>query len=91
MKFSSPTLRALLALVAGLLVGIMLDATDSSVLRTLARWLEPLGTLWINAIRMVVIPLVVSLVVVGVAGLVERQSLGRLGLRTFVGFVLVLS
>jgi Na+/H+-dicarboxylate symporter len=91
MKLSSPTSRALLALIAGLLVGIVLDATDSAALRTLAGWLEPLGTLWINAIRMVVIPLVVSLVIVGVAGLAGRQTLGRLGMRTLLVFVLVLT
>ncbi len=91
MKPPTATSRALLALVAGLLVGIMLDLTGSTVLLRLANLVEPLGTLWVNAIRMTVIPLVISLVIVGVAGLAYRQSLGQLGVRTFALFVLVLA
>jgi Na+/H+-dicarboxylate symporter len=91
MKLTTPTSRAILALSAGLFLGIVLDATGSPLLRPLASLTEPLGTLWVNAIRMTVIPLVVSLVIVGVAGLVNRQSLGRLGVRTFTLFVLVLA
>jgi Na+/H+-dicarboxylate symporter len=91
MKLTTPTSRALLALIAGLLVGILLDATGSPLLRPIASLIEPLGTIWVNAIRMTVIPLVVSLVIVGVAGLAHRQNLGQLGLRTFAVFVIVLA
>ena len=91
MKLGTSTARALVALIAGLLAGIVLDASGSSGLRTLAAWIEPLGTIWVNAIRMTVIPLVVSLVIVGVAGLSDRRSLGQLGVRTFALFLIILS
>jgi Na+/H+-dicarboxylate symporter len=51
----------------------------------------PLGTLWVNAIRMTVIPLVVSLLVTGVASASDVARIGRLGRRTLVVFVAMLA
>jgi Na+/H+-dicarboxylate symporter len=50
--------------------------------------LEPLGTLFIKAIRMVVVPLIASTLVMAIAGLPGRAALGRMGLRAF-GFFFV--
>lgn len=44
---------------------------------------EPIGTAWINAIRMTVIPLVVPLLIVGVAGADDTRKAGVLGARAF--------
>jgi Na+/H+-dicarboxylate symporter len=52
--------------------------------------MEPVGALWVAAIRMVVIPLVISLVIVGVSGVSKHQDLSRLGRRVFTVFVLTL-
>jgi Na+/H+-dicarboxylate symporter len=41
--------------------------------------IEPVGTLWTNAIRMTVIPLVVALIVTGVAEQADLRRIGRLG------------
>jgi Na+/H+-dicarboxylate symporter len=47
-----------------------------------------LGTLFINALKMLIVPLVSSSMIIGVAGVGSSGSLGRLGVRT-VGFYLV--
>ena len=52
--------------------------------------IEPLGTLWINAIRMTVIPLVVSSLIVGVTSAPDMRTIGRIGGRALVLFLLVL-
>jgi Na+/H+-dicarboxylate symporter len=85
----SPTVLALAALLAGLLVGAATAATDAPALRALVRVVEPLGTLWVNAIRMTLVPLVVSLLVTSVAGVADVRSVGRLGARA-VGWFLAL-
>ncbi|HSA93096.1 MAG TPA: dicarboxylate/amino acid:cation symporter [Terriglobales bacterium] len=51
---------------------------------------EPVGTLFLRMLLMIVIPLVFSALVVGVAGVGDIRKLGRVGLRT-IGFTLVLS
>ena len=48
---------------------------------------EPAGTIWLNLIRMVVLPLVVTAVIVGVAGLGGTARLGRLGVRAVLVFL----
>lgn len=87
----SPTLLALVALAAGLAAGIAISACRSPLLHTCATALEPLGTLWVSAIRMTLIPLVVSLLVTSVASFSDVRSLGRLGARTLALFVALLA
>ncbi len=52
----------------------------------LALAIQPIGTLWVNAIRMTVIPLVVSLLITGVASVADLRSTGRLGTRALAVF-----
>ena len=60
--------RVLLALGAGLAGGAAIAAGGNQNLLAAADWVTPIGTIWVNAIRMTVVPLVVSLVITGVAG-----------------------
>ena len=57
------------------------------MLRRIALGVEPIGTVWVNLIRMVVIPLVVAAVISGVAGLGGASRLGRLGVRSILFFL----
>ena len=75
----------LLGLVAGLAVGFAVNA--SPALRGIVPWIEPLGSIFINAIRMTVVPLVVASLVVGVAGASDARAIGRVGGRALVLFV----
>ncbi len=50
-------------------------------------WAEPLGTVFIRLITMVVIPLVVASLFTGVASLGDRRRLGRIGGRTLAYFL----
>jgi Na+/H+-dicarboxylate symporter len=67
----------LLGLVAGLAVGIASAASSLTWLQALPAAVEPIGSLFINAIRMTVIPLVVSSLIVGVGGASSARSIGR--------------
>ena len=82
--------RVLLALVAAILLGVVIAASHIASLIRFADAIAPIGTLWVNGIRMTVIPLVVSLLITGVASVSDIKSIGRLGGRTLVTFVLLL-
>src|SRR6058998_3681670 len=74
-------------LAAGLALGLVAAATQQPLLLALAgTWLRPVGTLFLNLLSMVVIPLVATALFAGVAGLGDIRKVGRLGLRT-IGFV----
>jgi proton glutamate symport protein len=82
--------RVLIALVAGLAGGVAIAASHSPVLLRVTDAVTPLGTLWVNAIRMTVIPLVVSLLITGVASASDIAQIGRVGRRTLAVFVAML-
>jgi Na+/H+-dicarboxylate symporter len=79
--------QVLLGLGAGLGCGIAIAATHNPSLLSAADAIAPVGTLWVNAIRMTVIPLVVSLVITGVASASDVKAVGRLGGRTLAVFI----
>lgn len=83
--------RVLLALAIAVVAGIAIAASRSASLVAAADSIAPIGTLWVNAIRMTVIPLVVSLLITGVASAADLQSVGRLGGRTLVTFLMLLA
>ncbi|HYN82523.1 MAG TPA: dicarboxylate/amino acid:cation symporter [Gemmatimonadaceae bacterium] len=86
----SLTKRVVIALALGLIGGMAVAASGDQRLFSLVSFLEPLGTLWVNAIRMTVVPLVVSLLIVGVASVSDMSTIGRMGARTLTCFVLLL-
>ena len=85
----SSTTRVLLALVAGLLAGAAIAAVDSPALRTVAGVIEPVGTIWVRALQMTLIPLVLSLLITGIVATVDSGATGRLG-ATALGVFLAL-
>ncbi len=82
--------RVLVALGVAVGAGIAIDASGRSSLVQLADGIAPIGTLWVNAIRMTVIPLVVSLLITGVTSAADVREIGRMGRRTIVTFIGVL-
>ncbi len=83
-----PVLLALAALALGLTLGIITSRTGPDA--TIIDWIEPIGLLWVNAIRMTVIPLIVVSLVVAVTDTGAR-AMGRLGSRAFIAMLGLLS
>ena len=83
--------RVLIAVAVAIAAGLAIAASGSASLARIADAIAPIGTLWVNAIRMTVIPLVVSLLIVGVASAADVKSIGRIGGRTLLVFVLLLA
>ena len=86
-----------MSLHARILAGLLLGAAAGVSVNLLARdnptliWIvanvaEPLGRLWLNGLIMVVIPLILSTVALGVAGLGSLAHVGRIGLLTMATF-----
>src|SRR5687768_7161888 len=86
--------RILLGLAVGATLGggaRALLGPDAPALAWAVRHIaEPIGQLFLRSLLMTVVPLVVSSLVVGVAGIGDVRRLGRVGART-VGFCLVIS
>lgn len=84
-------LAAILALASGFVVGAAAAASSPAMAGALLAVSEPVGTMWVNAIRMTVIPLVVSLLVTGIASMRDLRAVGRLGGGALVLFLALLA
>jgi Na+/H+-dicarboxylate symporter len=82
---SRPSLstRVLVALILGLAFGLVLSRASAQTIERVVAYVEPFGTLFVNAIRMTVVPLVVSLVIVGIAG-ADATRITRIGGRALL-------
>jgi proton glutamate symport protein len=83
--------RVLAGLGVGLAGGLAIAASHNATLLDAADAVAPVGQLWVNAIRMTVIPLVVSLVITGVASASTVGAVGRIGARTLTVFFAMLT
>ena len=66
-------------LILGLVVGLGAAATGNEWLLAIANGSAPFGTLFMNAIRMVVIPLIITVIFASIARLGDPRKLGRIG------------
>ncbi len=84
------TVRVLLGLILGLAVGMAIVSTSSPWLQKVPAVVEPISALFINAIRMTVIPLVVSSLIVGVTSARDARAVGSIGGRALLWFFILL-
>ncbi len=87
----SPAARAAIGLVLGFLLGLAIAASGSTSARAFADWLDAIGTMWVNAIRMTVIPLVVALLIATIVRDRNPGAVGRMGRRALFIFIVMLA
>lgn len=82
---------AVVALVAGIALGIVGHSLGWSGFQVVARALKPIGQLWISALLLLVLPLVVTTTLASITGMPRGESAGGLGARALVTFVAALA
>lgn len=76
----SLAIRILIGLVLGVVVGLALQGSPE-IANT---FIAPIGTIFLNLIKLIIVPLVFASLVVGVAGMEDVTKLGRVGAKTFI-------
>ena len=87
----STSVRIVVGLIAGLVCGIALQAVVSAPLAAIADGLGLVGELWLNALRMTVLPLLVALLVTGIASTRDTAASGRLAGRALGLFAVLVA
>ena len=72
----SISIIVLLSLVAGLVAGALVRSSGDPTLANIASVIEPFGGLWLNTLRMTVVPLVVSLLITAIASVADTAKTG---------------
>lgn len=88
---SSLSFRVVVGLVAGLLVGALAQGSGSPLALGVVGVVEQLGQVWLNALRITVIPLVFGLLVTGIVSIADAAATGRLAVRALVVFGVMLT
>ena len=81
--------QIVIALILGILVGAFLHNAPEIRDDIVANFLQPLGKIFINLIKMIVIPLVLSMLILGIANAGDSKSIGKLGFKTMVYFEVI--
>ncbi len=81
--------RILLGLSLGLVAGILHSLDKGQTLASLPAIIEPIGTMWVNAIRMTIVPLIISLLVTSIVAEHKSGLVARLGGKTIGLFVVM--
>lgn len=85
------TAWALLALALALALGTWGHFSGAPAFVTLERIVKPLGALWMTALQLSVLPLVVLKLLAAIVSAPSNESVGRLGVRTLVLFLVLLA
>ncbi len=81
--------QIVIALILGILVGAFLHNAPELRTDIVANVLQPLGKIFINLIKMIVVPLVLSMLILGIANAGDSKSVGKLGFKTIVYFEVI--
>lgn len=84
MKRFGLAIQILIGLVLGIIVGAVFYGSP-----TLASYLQPIGDIFIRLIKMIVVPIVISTLIIGVAGTGDMKKLGKLGGKTILYFEII--
>jgi len=81
--------QILTALVLGIIVGAVLHNQPDNREWLVTNILSPAGDIFIHLIKMIVVPIVISSLVVGIAGVGDAKKLGRIGVKTILYFEVI--
>ncbi|MFS0781954.1 cation:dicarboxylate symporter family transporter [Bacillus sp. 1P06AnD] len=84
MKKISLASQILIGLVVGIIVGAIFYGNDH-----IASVLQPIGDIFLRLIKMIVVPIIVSSIIIAVAGVGDLKHLGKIGGKTLLYFEIV--
>jgi Na+/H+-dicarboxylate symporter len=87
----SQATRILLALAAGLALGIGAAALSPGFGLGAANIADPIGNLWLNGLRMTIVPLLVALLVTGIAQTAEAAKAGKIAGRSLAWIITLMT
>ncbi|MCU1716811.1 glutamate/aspartate:proton symporter GltP [Pseudomonas sp. 5P_3.1_Bac2] len=81
--------QIVIGLVLGVVVGALLNHFSAEKAWWISNVLQPAGDIFIRLIKMIVVPIVITSLVVGIAGVGDAKKLGRIGVKTILYFEVV--
>ena len=84
-KLSLP-LKIFIGMAIGIIVGLIFAFTGQGEFTT--EWIKPIGTIYVNPLKFLVVPVVLFSIADGVISLQDLKRVGSVGLKTFVYYMI---
>jgi proton glutamate symport protein len=81
--------QIVIALILGIIVGTFLHSQPDYQEYFVNNLLKPAGQIFISLIKMIVVPIVISTLILGIAGVGDTKKLGSIGLKTIIYFEVI--
>lgn len=78
------SVQIFVSLILSVIVGLILGPDAAPWVKL---WVAPIGTMFINLIKMMIVPVILSSLVTGMTGLGDLKKLGRIGVKTFIMYM----
>ena len=74
-----------IGLVLGIIAGLICMATDCVPFAN--EYIKPFGTIFLNLIKFIVVPIVLSTIIVGIISLKDIKTVGVIGIKTICFYI----
>lgn len=83
--------KIFIGMIFGIVAGLTVKNLGLSpeTLSTVVKWVEPIGKIFMNLIFMMVIPLILSALILGIAEIGDVKKLGRMGIKLLIYTIIV--
>ena len=78
--------QIILGMVLGVVVALLLNNFSWGA-QFIGNWIKPFGTIFINALKLIAVPLILASLIKGVSDLKDISSLSKMGLRTISTYI----
>ncbi len=82
MKKSKSAIVTFASLIVSIIIGVILQGNPEK-----AEFFRPLGTIYINLIKMIMVPLVFSSLIMGISSITDLKKIGKMGVVTIIYFM----
>ncbi|MFT5958573.1 MAG: Na+/H+-dicarboxylate symporter, partial [Polaribacter sp.] len=78
--------KILLGMVLGILFGFIMNTVDGGK-DFVIDWIKPFGTIFINLLKLIAVPLILASLIKGISDLKDISKIKKMGLRTIMIYV----
>lgn len=78
--------KILIGMILGVIFGLIINTTGGA--EFVRDWIKPIGTVFINLLKLIAIPLIIASLIKGISDLSDISKFSSMGLRTFVTYVI---
>ena len=83
--------KIFIGMIFGIIAGLIVKnlGLPEETLSSIVKWVEPIGRIFMNLIFMMVIPLILSALILGIAEIGDVKKLGRMGIKLLIYTIVV--